>query len=75
MELGCEAEFERVRETLMQIAANFEGYLGAQLVHPDDDPEVQKSQYHVVLAFAAKPILTAGTTLQKDGWVWPRRCP
>lgn len=48
---GCEADFERVTATLMSVAANFEGYLGAQLVHPGDDPEVQDLMYHVVLAF------------------------
>ena len=56
---GCEAEFERVCDTLMQVASNFDGYLGAQLVHPGDDPEVQDSLYHVVLAFDSQAHLDA----------------
>jgi antibiotic biosynthesis monooxygenase (ABM) superfamily enzyme len=56
---GCEADFERVSETLMQVATSFEGFLGAQLVHPGDDPEVQDSMYHVVLAFDSQAHLDA----------------
>jgi uncharacterized protein len=56
---GCEVEFERVSATLMQVAASFEGFLGAQLVHPGDDPEVQDAMYHVVLAFASQAHLDA----------------
>lgn len=48
---GCEAEFERVTAALVKVAASFEGFLGAQLVHPGDDPEIQDPTYHVVLAF------------------------
>ena len=48
---GSEADFERVTATLMRVATHFEGYLGAQLVHPGDDPETQDLMYHVVLAF------------------------
>lgn len=48
---GCEADFERVTLALIQIAGRFKGYLGAQLVHPGDDPEVEDTMYHVVLAF------------------------
>lgn len=48
---GCEADFERVTKTLMEAAARFSGYLGAQLVHPGEDPEVEDAMYHVVLAF------------------------
>jgi len=48
---SCEADFERVTGTLMQVAAGFRGYLGAQLVHPGEDPEVLDTMYHVVLAF------------------------
>lgn len=56
---GCEADFERVCATLVQVASNFEGFLGAQLVHPGDDPEVQDSLYHVVLAFDSQAHLDA----------------
>ncbi len=48
---GCEAQFERETLALMQAAGRFKGYLGAQLVHPGDDPEVEDTMYHVVLAF------------------------
>lgn len=48
---GCEADFEAVTGTLIEAAALFPGYLGAQLVHPGEDPEVEDALYHVVLAF------------------------
>ncbi|MEJ8859210.1 antibiotic biosynthesis monooxygenase [Variovorax robiniae] len=48
---GCEADYEQVTKTLMDAAARAPGYLGAQLVHPGDDPEVEDTMYHVVLAF------------------------
>jgi len=57
---GCEADFERVTSALMQAASGFEGYLGAQLVHPGDDPEVEDAMYHIVLAFDSQAHL--------DGW-------
>jgi len=56
---GCEADFERMTRTLMEAAARFEGYLGAQLVHPSDDPEVEDAMYHVVLAFDRQSSLDA----------------
>jgi antibiotic biosynthesis monooxygenase (ABM) superfamily enzyme len=56
---GCEVEFERVSETLMQIAASFEGFLGAQLIRPGDDSGVHDSMYHVVLAFDSQAHLDA----------------
>jgi antibiotic biosynthesis monooxygenase (ABM) superfamily enzyme len=56
---GFEQDFERVAETLILAASNFEGFLGAQLVHPGDDPEVQDSMYHVVLAFDSQGHLDA----------------
>ncbi len=56
---GCEAEFERVTQTMMQVAAGFDGYLGAQLIHPGDDPEVDDAMYHVVLAFDRQASLDA----------------
>lgn len=56
---GCEADFERMTAKLLQVASCFEGYLGAQLVHPGDDPEVQDSMYHVVLAFDTQAHLDA----------------
>lgn len=48
---GCEADYERVTQTLMGAASRSPGFLGAQLVHPGQDPEVEDAMYHVVLAF------------------------
>jgi antibiotic biosynthesis monooxygenase (ABM) superfamily enzyme len=48
---GFEADFERVTQQIMAAAARFSGYLGAQLVHPDEDHGVDDGLYHVVLAF------------------------
>ncbi|CAN5454004.1 antibiotic biosynthesis monooxygenase [soil metagenome] len=59
---GCEADFERVTMTLMQVAASFAGYLGAQLVHPGEDPEVEDAMYHIVLAFDQQASLDAWHT-------------
>ncbi|MDM0117875.1 hypothetical protein QTI66_37940 [Variovorax sp. J22R133] len=56
---GCEADYERVTMTLMEAAARSSGYLGAQLVHPGDDPEVEDAMYHVVLAFDRQSSLDA----------------
>jgi uncharacterized protein len=57
---GCEADFERVIEQLVGAAAKFDGYLGAQLVHPGDDPDAEDVVYHVVLAFDSQVHLDAG---------------
>lgn len=51
VKVGCEAEFEHATQLMMQAASRFQGYLGAQLIHPGDDPDVQDTLYHVVLAF------------------------
>ena len=56
---GCEADYERLMATLMQVATSFEGYLGAQFVHPGDDPEVHDLLYHVVVAFDSQAHLDA----------------
>jgi antibiotic biosynthesis monooxygenase (ABM) superfamily enzyme len=56
---GCEADFERATKTLMQLAAGFTGYLGAQLVHPGEDPEVDDAMYHTILAFDQQTHLDA----------------
>ncbi len=56
---GCEADFERVTTSFMQVAARFSGYLGAQLVHPGEDPEVEDAMYHIVLAFDDQSSLDA----------------
>lgn len=56
---GCEADFERISDQLMAVAASFPGYLGAQLVHPGDEPDVDDSLYHVVLAFDRQAHLDA----------------
>ncbi len=56
---GHEADFERITEQIMAAAAAFPGYLGAQLVHPGDDPGVHDILYHVVLAFDTQEHLEA----------------
>jgi len=56
---GCEAEFERATTRLIQVASAFKGCLGAQLVRPGEDPEVQDLMYHVVLAFDTQAHLDA----------------
>jgi antibiotic biosynthesis monooxygenase (ABM) superfamily enzyme len=48
---GYEAEFERLMKQFIDAAANFPGCLGAQLVHPGDEVDVEDSLYHAVLAF------------------------
>lgn len=48
---GHEAEFERLSRQLMAVAADFKGYLGAQLVQPSEEPGSEDGLYHVVLAF------------------------
>ena len=48
---GYEAEFERFMEQFIDAAANFPGCLGAQLVSPGDEVDVEDSLYHAVLAF------------------------
>lgn len=48
---GHEAEFERVMDQMMAVACTFTGYLGAQLIRPGDEPGVEDSLYHVILAF------------------------
>ena len=56
---GFENDFERVCETLIRVASDFEGFLGAQLVHPGDDPDVQDFVHYVVLAFDSQGHLDA----------------
>lgn len=51
VKVGCEADFERTTESMMRVAAGFAGFLGAQLVHPGEDPEIDDPLHHVVLAF------------------------
>jgi uncharacterized protein len=46
---GYEAEFERLMEQFIDAAANFPGCLGAQLVSPGDEVDVEDSLYHAVL--------------------------
>lgn len=59
VEAGREAQFEQVTQALMQDAARFPGYLGAQLIHPGEEPEVEDMLYHVVLAFDTQANLDA----------------
>lgn len=59
---GSEADFERTTRSLMQVAASFRGFLGAQLVHPGEDPDIEDTMYHVVLAFDTQAHLDAWQT-------------
>jgi uncharacterized protein len=54
---GHEEEFERLSRQLMAVATSFRGYLGAQLVHPNEDPGSEDGLYHVVLAFESRECL------------------
>ncbi len=56
---GHEAEFERLSRQLMEVAASFQGYLGAQLVQPGEEPDSEEGLYHVVLAFESRESLDA----------------
>lgn len=59
VKVGCETEFEHATQRMMQAAGRCKGYLGAQLIHPGEDPEVQDTLYHVVLAFDGQANLDA----------------
>jgi len=56
---GLEAEFESATHDLIKVAEGFKGYLGAQLVRPGEDPDVEDTMYHVVLAFDSRSNLDA----------------
>ena len=56
---GCEEQFERVTSQLLEVAARAPGYLGSQLMHPGEEPEVQDLLHHVVLAFDSQDSLDA----------------
>ncbi len=56
---GHETEFERLSRQLMEVAASFQGYLGAQLVQPGEEPDSEEGLYHVVLAFESRESLDA----------------
>jgi antibiotic biosynthesis monooxygenase (ABM) superfamily enzyme len=43
----CEAGFERITQDMVQVASGFKGFLGAQLVHPGEDPDVDDPLHHV----------------------------
>jgi len=48
---GHEAAFERLMTDFIATAAGFPGCLGAQLVHPGDEPDVADNLHHALLAF------------------------
>jgi antibiotic biosynthesis monooxygenase (ABM) superfamily enzyme len=56
---GCERQFEAVAQQLLHVATRAPGYLGAQLMHPGEEPGVHDSLYHVVLAFDTQAHLDA----------------
>jgi len=56
---GQETAFEPLCQQLMEVASEFKGYLGSQLVKPDEDPDGEVGLYHVVLAFDSHTNLEA----------------
>ena len=56
---GCEQQVEAVAQQLLHVATHAPGYLGAQLMHPGEEPDVQDKLYHVVLAFDTQAHLDA----------------
>jgi hypothetical protein len=54
---GHEETFERLCLQLMEVAAGFEGYLGSQLVQPNEESGSEDGLYHVVLAFESRTSL------------------
>lgn len=56
---GLESQFERVMENFIDVAESFPGCLGAQLVHPGDQADVDDSLYHAILAFENPDCLRA----------------
>lgn len=48
---GHEAEFERRMTEFITTAKSFPGCLGAQLVHPGDEKDVEDTLYHALMAF------------------------
>lgn len=54
---GSEAAYEQACQNMMAAASRFEGYLGAQLVHPGEEPGAEDPLFHVVLAFDSAPHL------------------
>lgn len=56
---GHEADFEKVMAGMVEIATGFPGCLGAQVVHPGEDPDVTDPMYHIVLAFDRQSNLDA----------------
>jgi antibiotic biosynthesis monooxygenase (ABM) superfamily enzyme len=60
VKIGCEAHFVRVISALKKVAGVFfGGYLGAQIIQPGQDLEVQDSMYHILLAFSTQAPLDA----------------
>lgn len=54
---GHEETFERLSQQLMEVASGFEGYLGSQLVQPNEEQGSEEGLYHVVLAFESRASL------------------
>ena len=49
--LGHESEFELHMAQFIRAAELFPGCLGAQIVHPGDEPDVDDALYHALMAF------------------------
>jgi antibiotic biosynthesis monooxygenase (ABM) superfamily enzyme len=65
---GCEQQFEAVAQQLLHVATRAPGYLGAQLMHPGDEPGVHDSLYHVVLAFDTQAHLDVWQQSPERAW-------
>lgn len=56
---GSETAFEKIMGEMAHVATGFPGCLGAQIIHPGEDPEVRDTMYHIVLAFDRQSNLDA----------------
>lgn len=54
VKVGSEVAFEKISHDMVAAASKFDGYLGAQLVHPGDEEDVEDPLFHVILAFDSK---------------------
>jgi len=51
VKVGSEAAFEQICHDMMVAASKFDGYVGSQLVHPGEEPDIEDPLFHVMLAF------------------------
>jgi antibiotic biosynthesis monooxygenase (ABM) superfamily enzyme len=51
VKVGSEVSFEQICHDMMAAASKFAGYVGSQLVHPGEEPDLEDPLFHVMLAF------------------------